>query len=129
MKPNHTILSITLFSIIAAASSAQVGDSVVSVDGANYVAAFKVTETDLEPEKNAFDIVSPVPTGSTVEMIVQPPRLDTLVGKTIAMVGGSFSASVTHAVMRDMLIRDFGCTIYFMEEIGKGGSYNPINPR
>ena len=101
-----------------------------SNSSSNYVATFKVVDGggSLEPEKNSFDIVSPVPTGSTVEMIVQPPRLDTLQGKTIAMVGGSFSASVTHAVMRDMLVRDFGCKIYFMEEIGKGGSYNPINP-
>ena len=82
----------------------------------------------LEPIKNEFKIVSPVPTGSTVEMITQAPRLDTLQGKTIALVGGSFSASVTHAVIRDMLVEEFGCNIYFMEEIGKGGSYNPINP-
>ena len=82
----------------------------------------------LEPSKNEFKIVSPVPSGSTVEMITQAPRLDTLRGKTIALVGGSFSASVTHAVLRDMLVEEFGCNIYFMEEIGKGGSYNPINP-
>ena len=85
-------------------------------------------ESALEPAKNEFKVVSPVPTGSTVEMIVQPPRLDTLVGKTIALVGGSFSASVTHAVLRDMLVEEFGCNIWFMDEIGKGGSYNPINP-
>ena len=87
-----------------------------------------VNARDLEPVKNEFKIVSPVPTGSTVEMITQAPRLDTLRGKTIALVGGSFSASVTHAVIRDMLVEEFGCNIYFMEEIGKGGSYNPINP-
>ena len=85
-------------------------------------------DRSLEPVKNEFKIVSPVPTGSTVEMITQAPRLDTLQGKTIALVGGSFSASVTHAVIRDMLVEEFGCNIYFMEEIGKGGSYNPINP-
>ena len=85
-------------------------------------------DRSLEPVKNEFKIVSPVPSGSTVEMITQVPRLDTLQGKTIALVGGSFSASVTHAVIRDMLVEEFGCRIYFMEEIGKGGSYNPINP-
>lgn len=82
----------------------------------------------LEPAKNEFRIVSPVPTGSTVEMITQAPRLATLEGKTLALVGGSFSASVTHAVLRDMLVEEFHCRIYFMDEIGKGGSYNPINP-
>ena len=87
-----------------------------------------VAERELEPSRNEFGIVSPVPTGSTVTMIEQPHRLDTLQGKTLALVGGSFSASVTHAVLRDMLVEEFGCRIYFMEEIGKGGSYNPINP-
>lgn len=29
---------------------------------------------DLEPTKNEFKIVSPVPSGSTVEMITQPSR-------------------------------------------------------
>ncbi len=82
----------------------------------------------LEPAKNSYDIVSPVPTGSSVAMITQPPRLDTLEGKTIALVGGSFSAAVTHAVLRDMLVEEFHCKIYFMEEIGKGGPYNPLNP-
>lgn len=81
-----------------------------------------------EPEKNEYPVVSPVPSGSTVTMIEQAPRLDTLQGKTIALVGGSFSASVTHAVVRDMLVEAFGCRIYFMDEIGKGGTYNPINP-
>ena len=71
---------------------------------------------DFEPTKNEFKIVSPVPSGSTVEPISQVPRLDTLQGKTIALVGGSFSASVTHAVIRDMLVEEFGCRIYFMEE-------------
>ena len=73
-------------------------------------------DRSLEPVKNEFKIVSPVPSGSTVEPITQPSRLDTLQGKTIALVGGSFSASVTHAVIRDMLVEEFGCRIYFMEE-------------
>ena len=94
---------------------------------AGVVFAATVNE-DLEPTKNEFKIVSPVPSGSTVEMIEQAPRLDTLQGKTIALVGGSFSASVTHAVIRDMLVEEFGCRIFFMDEIGKGGVYNPINP-
>ena len=83
---------------------------------------------DLEPEMNEYPIVSPVPGGSTVTMIVQAPRLETLQGKTVALVGGSFSASVTHAVIRDMLEEEFGCKTYYMDEIGRGGTYNPANP-
>lgn len=83
--------------------------------------------SNAEPEKNAYPIVSPVPSGSSITPITQPSRLDTLKGKTIALVGGSFSASVTHAVLRDMLEAEFGCKTYYMDEIGKGGTYNPNN--
>ena len=83
------------------------------------------------PTKNEYKIVSPVPIGSSIEPITQPARLNgtaALQGATIALVGGSFSASVTHRVLADMLIEDYGCTIYFMEEIGKSGTYNPTKP-
>ncbi|MBQ8057640.1 MAG: hypothetical protein IJ275_04830 [Ruminococcus sp.] len=80
------------------------------------------------PTKNEYQIVSPVPIGSSIEPIEQPARLDSLEGKTIALVGGSFSASVTHRVLADMLIAEYGCNIYFMEEIGKSGTYNPTKP-
>jgi len=82
---------------------------------------------DIEPKNNSFAVVSPVPTGSTIESITQVDRLDTLQGKTIALVGGSFSASVTHAILRDMLEKEFGCKTYYMDEIGKGGTFNPNN--
>lgn len=79
-----------------------------------------------EPGVNQYQVVSPVPSGSSIEPIVQAPRLDSLQGKKIALVGGSFSASVTHAVIRDMLEADFGCITYYMtEEIGKSETYNP----
>lgn len=84
-----------------------------------------------EPTKNEYMIVSPVPTGSSIEPITQPARLNgeaALQGATIALVGGSFSASVTHRVLADMLIEEYGCKIYFMEEIGKSGTYNPTKP-
>ncbi|MBE6793312.1 MAG: hypothetical protein E7532_00010 [Ruminococcaceae bacterium] len=83
--------------------------------------------SEIEPLNNSFAVVSPVPTGSTIEPIEQPARLDTLEGKTIALVGGSFSASVTHAILRDMLEEEFGCKTYYMDEIGKGGTFNPNN--
>lgn len=105
--------------------------ALMMIASAHVQESFALTRSEeraLEPVKNEFRIVSPVPTGSTVEMITQPARLKTLEGKTIALVGGSFSASVTHAVIRDLLVENFHCRIYFMDEIGKGGSYNPINP-
>ncbi|MBQ7965513.1 MAG: hypothetical protein IJ331_05445 [Ruminococcus sp.] len=83
------------------------------------------------PTKNEYQIVSPVPIGSSIADITQPARLNgesALQGATIALVGGSFSASVTHRVLADMLIEEYDCTIYFMEEIGKSGTYNPTKP-
>lgn len=83
------------------------------------------------PTKNEYQIVSPVPIGSSIDPITQPARLNgesALQGATIALVGGSFSASVTHRVLADMLIEEYGCNIYFMEEIGKSGTYNPTKP-
>ncbi len=96
----------------------------------NDVASTQVA-SNAEPEKNSYQIVSPVPLGSSISQITQPARLNgesALNGATIALVGGSFSASVTHRVLADMLIEEFGCKIYFMDEIGKGGTYNPLNP-
>ncbi len=102
--------------------------------------AFTAVETDVantaeasnaEPTENSYEIVTPVPLGSSIEDITQPARLDgesALRGATIALVGGSFSASVTHAVFQELLEKEYGCKTYFMEEIGKSGTYNPLNP-
>ncbi len=101
---------------------------VVSAFSAGIINTAAVELDSIEPLNNSFAVVSPVPSGSTIEPITQPARLDTLQGKTIALVGGSFSASVTHAILRDMLEDEFGCKTYYMDEIGKGGTFNPNNP-
>lgn len=85
--------------------------------------------SNAEPKINQYQIVSPVPSGSSITPIEQPNRLSTLRGKKIALVGGSFSASVTHAVISDMLKEQYGCITYYMtDEIGKSGTYNPNSP-
>ncbi|MBQ7565989.1 MAG: hypothetical protein IJT18_02615 [Oscillospiraceae bacterium] len=82
--------------------------------------------SNAEPSVNQYEVVSPVPSGTSIEPITQPARLDTLEGKRIALVGGSFSASVTHAVIRDLLEENFHCTTFYMtDEIGKSGTFNP----
>lgn len=101
--------------------------SLTSYSAAESDAAATAEASNAEPDKNENQIVSPVPSGSSIEPITQPARLDSLKGKTIALVGGSFSASVTHAILRDMLKKEFGCKTYYMDEIGKGGTYNPNN--
>ncbi|MBE6825106.1 MAG: hypothetical protein E7513_07160 [Ruminococcaceae bacterium] len=102
--------------------------SVTSTAAVESDVAATAEASNAEPITNEYKIVTPVPLGSSIKSITQAARLDTLQGKTIALVGGSFSASVTHAVLRDMLEEEFGCKTYYMEEIGKGGTYNPLNP-
>lgn len=48
------------------------------------------------PAEAEFAVLSPVPE-TAVETVKQGPRLRSLEGKTIALVGGSFMASVTHS--------------------------------
>lgn len=82
----------------------------------------------LEPDENAFPVVSPV--GKAVmEQIKQPTRLDTLAGKKLALVGGSFNAAITHEELKKCILEEFpDATVYVLDsDIGKGGTYNPKN--
>ncbi len=70
-----------------------------------------------------YAVVSPVGR-STVEMIRQAPRLTTLEGKTIAVVGGSFMASVTHPEIKRLIIEHYPTAkVLLFEEIGAAGVY------
>lgn len=103
--------------------------SFTSIAAADADTAQTAAASNDAPATNSYEIVSPVPLGSSIEKITQPARLDSLQGKTIALVGGSFSASVTHEVIARLLREDYGCTTYYMtDEIGKSGTYNPLNP-
>ena len=58
-----------------------------------------------------YAIVSPVGYND-MEMVQQAPRLDTLDGKTIALVGGSFMASTTHqelkkCIQKQLILEEF----------------------
>lgn len=73
---------------------------------------------------SVYSVVSPVGYHD-VDMIQQAPRLDTLDGKTIALVGGSFMASTTHAQLRKCLQEAYPTAkIYYMQEVGSGGPYS-----
>lgn len=70
-----------------------------------------------------YDVLSPVGQ-STVEMIEQAPRLDTFDGKTIALVGGSFMASVTHVELKRLILESFPTArVYLLSEIGSAGLF------
>lgn len=70
-----------------------------------------------------YDVMSPMGQ-SAVEMIELPPRLDTFEGKTIALVGGSFMASVTHVELRRIILENYPtATVYVLSEIGSAGLF------
>jgi hypothetical protein len=85
---------------------------------AGTVAAVAATEP-------AYAVVSPVGRAA-VEVIRQAPRLDTLAGKTIAVVGRNFMARVTHPEIKRLILENYpGATVILQEEIGSAGIYPP----
>ena len=70
-----------------------------------------------------FKVLSPVG-ASSVKAIKQAPRLKTLKGKTIAIVGGSFMAHVTHVELKRLILKDHPTAkILLLNEIGSAGPY------
>lgn len=75
-------------------------------------------------DEQLYSIVSPIGTNE-VEKIDMAPRLDTLDGKKIALVGGSFEAATTHAELKKMIQKDYpNAKIYMFDEVGSAGTYN-----
>ncbi len=76
-----------------------------------------------KPESASYLVLSPVPEVN-VEKHPQGPRLDSLDGKTIALVGGSFMASVTHPELKRLLLAEYPTVkVYLLNEIGSAGPY------
>ena len=70
-----------------------------------------------------YAVVSPVGLPS-VEMISQAPRLETLEGKTIAVVGVSFMTHVTHPEIKNLIKQHYPTArVILLEEIGIAGPY------
>lgn len=70
-----------------------------------------------------YEVYSPVGDPS-IKPITQAPRLDTLNGKTIAVVGGSFMASVTHPEIKRLILKNYPqANVLLLNEIGSAGPY------
>ena len=70
-----------------------------------------------------YAVVSPVGQ-SSVEMISQAPRLETLEGKTIAIVGVSFMTHVTHPEIKNLIKQHYPTAkVILLDEIGIAGPY------
>ncbi|MBQ9556751.1 MAG: hypothetical protein IJV05_11065 [Muribaculaceae bacterium] len=73
--------------------------------------------------QGTYDVLSPMGQ-SAVDMIEMAPRLETLDGKTIALVGGSFMASVTHVELKKLILDAFPTAkVYVLSEIGSAGLF------
>lgn len=76
-----------------------------------------------EDEFRNFAVVSPVGR-SVVQHIEQAPRLETLDGKTIAVVGVSFMAHVTHPEIKRLLEENYkNVTVILTDEMGYAAPY------
>ena len=74
-------------------------------------------------EEAVYTVLAPVPEPA-VEPIPPAPRLDTLDGKTIALVGGSFMANVTHSEIKRLILAEHPTAkVYLLSEIGSAGPY------
>ncbi len=80
----------------------------------------EIKGTDAEAD---YAVVCPVGR-SSVEMIRQAPRLETLDGKTIAVVGVSFMTSVTHPEIKRLILENYpSAKVILLDEIGIAGPY------
>ena len=70
-----------------------------------------------------YTVLSPVPE-SAVEPIKPAARLKSLDGKTVALVGGSFMANVTHPELKRLILAEYPkAKVYLLGEIGSAGPY------
>lgn len=85
--------------------------------------AVKKTQTTSTPKEVNYAVVSPVGR-TTVEMISQAPRLNTLEGKTIAIVGVSFMTHITHPELKRLILEHYPTAkVILLDEIGAAGVY------
>lgn len=84
---------------------------------------FADASTPVKEKGPGYAVVSPVGR-SAVEMIEQAPRLETLEGKTIAVVGVSFMTSVTHPEIKRLILENYpSAKVILLDEIGIAGPY------
>ena len=77
----------------------------------------------VKKEEPGYSVVSPVGR-SAVGMINQASRLETLEGKTIAVVGVSFMTSVTHPEIKRLILENYpSAKVILLDEIGIAGPY------
>ncbi len=80
-------------------------------------------EDGLCKEEESMDVLCPVGE-ERVQPVRQAARLDTLQGKTIALVGGSFMARVTHPELKRLILAKYPqAHVIMLGEIGSAGPW------
>ncbi len=112
------ILKLFIFvAVLTATATAQTNSRVICDENCKTESGTTVVKGD------GFAVVSPVGRG-TVQMIEMAPRLNSLEGKTIAIVGGSFMARITHPELKRLILKDYPTArIILFDEIGSAGVY------
>ncbi|MBR4665692.1 MAG: hypothetical protein IKO93_17645 [Lentisphaeria bacterium] len=107
------------FSILAAVLC--LGIAAMAADECNDSGVCKLPGSSDDTQKSG--VLSPVGKNS-IKKIKQAPRLSTLNGKTIAVVGGSFMASVTHPEIKRLILQHYpDAKVYVLREIGSAGPW------
>lgn len=121
METGNSFLGILLFIVLGLFSTeARAQDSRIVCDETCKTESGTI---DAKDKTAGFSVVSPVPRG-TVAMISQAPRLETLAGKTIAVVGVSFMSKVTHPEIKRLIQQHYpDAKVLLMDEIGAAGVY------
>ncbi|MBR7014462.1 MAG: hypothetical protein IKI07_06340 [Prevotella sp.] len=122
METGNSFLGILLFIVLGLFSTeARAQDSRIVCDETCKTESGTIDAKD--KTAGGFSVVSPVPRG-TVAMISQAPRLETLAGKTIAVVGVSFMSKVTHPEIKRLIQQHYpDAKVLLMDEIGAAGVY------
>lgn len=122
METGNSFVGILLFIVLGLFSTeARAQDSRIVCDETCKTESGTIDAKD--KTAGGFSVVSPVPRG-TVAMISQAPRLETLAGKTIAVVGVSFMSKVTHPEIKRLILQHYpDAKVLLMDEIGAAGVY------
>ena len=122
METGNSFLGILLFIVLGLFSTeARAQDSRIVCDETCKTESGTIDAKD--KTAGGFSVVSPVPRGM-VAMISQAPRLETLAGKTIAVVGVSFMSKVTHPEIKRLIQQHYpDAKVLLMDEIGAAGVY------
>lgn len=122
METGNSFVGILLFIVLGLFSTeARAQDSRIVCDETCKTESGTIDAKD--KTAGGFSVVSPVPRG-TVAMISQASRLETLAGKTIAVVGVSFMSKVTHPEIKRLIQQHYpDAKVLLMDEIGAAGVY------